>query len=312
MDVITLGESMVLFTPDSPGPLRFATNFNKKLGGAESNVAIALSRLGHQTGWISRLGSDEFGLYVRNFIRGEGVDTSRVIFDEQNQTAVFFKGLNPGQDPNVFYYRKHSAASQLSPENIDESYVSKAKYIHLTGITPALSPTCRETIYHVLDLAKKHKQTVVFDPNIRLKLWSKEEASDVLSDIAKQCHIVLPGIDEGQLLTGNDSPEEVANDLLQGDTHTVVVKLGEKGSFLATKDHQQYVPAVNVSHVVDTAGAGDGFAAGFMSGLLRGFDYLQSVELGNRIGAHALSVSGDVEGYPYWNKMNTNNQEVLR
>ncbi|SET16136.1 2-dehydro-3-deoxygluconokinase [Salinibacillus kushneri] len=312
MDVITIGESMVLFTPQSPGPLRFANTFEKKLGGAESNMAIALSRLGHQTGWISRLGDDEFGLYVRNIIRGEGVDTSRVIFDKSSQTAVFFKGMNPGGDPNIYYYRRKSAASNLSPDDIDEDYVAKAKYIHLTGITPALSLTCRNTIYHVLHVAKKNRQTVVFDPNIRLKLWSKQEAGHVLQDIAKQSDIVLSGIDEGQLLTGKDTPEDIANNLLQGKAHTVVIKLGDKGALLAKEGYQQYVPGMKVNHVVDTAGAGDGFAAGFLSGCLRGYDDIQSVELANQIGAHALSVSGDVEGYPYWSQLTSNGENILR
>src|SRR5699024_6951177 len=121
MDVITIGESMVLFTPQTPGPLRYTNSFQKTIGGAESNVAIALSRLGHQTGWISHLGNDEFGLFIRNFIRGEGVDTSAVRFKTDFPTAVFFKEPNLGQDPMVYYYRKGSAASKMTPKDLDEA-----------------------------------------------------------------------------------------------------------------------------------------------------------------------------------------------
>lgn len=314
MDLVTIGESMVLFTPTSSGPLRFSDRFNRTLGGAESNVAIALSRLGHKTGWISRLGNDEFGYYIRNFIRGEGVDTSNIIFDQENPTGLFFKEMNPGQDPSIYYYRKSSAASNLSPKDLNEEYISKARFIHLTGITPGLSESCKQAIYRIIELAKKNKQVVVFDPNIRLKLWSKKEAANVLADIARKCDIVLAGLDEGQTLTGKDTPEQISQSLLQGETKVVVVKIGEKGSYMATQNEQHYIPGVEVSKVIDTAGAGDGFAAGFLSGLIRGWDYRNSAELGNRVGAYALSVAGDVEGYPYWHQVNPLNSanKVLR
>lgn len=305
---------MVLFTPQSAGPLRFVSSFNKTLGGAESNVAIALARLGHQTGWISRLGNDEFGLYVRNYIRSEGVDTTAVDFDDSYPTSVFFKQTNTGQDPKVYYYRKGSAASRMRPDDLDEKYIAKAKFIHLTGITPALSESCKEVIYRVIELAKENGQTIVFDPNIRLKLWNKEEASRVLLDIATNCDIVLPGMEEGALLTGKRKPEEIAQSLLQGQTKIVVVKRGEKGAYFATKEDNGYVTGLHVPHVVDTAGAGDGFAAGFLSGLIRGWDYRQAVQLGNRVGAFALTVTGDVEGYPYWSQIDPENKdlEILR
>src|SRR5699024_1673197 len=126
-------------------------------------------------GWISRLGNDEFGLYIRNSIRGEGVDTSHVIFDSKKPTAVFFKEKQVNADSKIFYYRKDSAASMIRPSDIDELYVSKAKIFHLTGITPALSDTCYKTVFRAIELARKHGLTIVFDPNIRLKLWSKSK-----------------------------------------------------------------------------------------------------------------------------------------
>src|SRR5690625_3481726 len=228
MDVITVGETMVLFTPESSGPLRFANQFQKTIGGAESNVCIALSRLGHQTGWISSLGDDEFGLYIRNYIRGEGVDTSAVTFDKSHPTGVFFKEMNFGNDPAIYYYRSNSAASKMSTKMLDEAYISRAKFIHLTGITPALSLSCREMIYQMIDIAHKNNQTITFDPNIRLKLWDREEAKKTLLDVASKSHIVMPGIEEGELLTGESNPKEIAHSLLTGKTEVVVVKLGKQ------------------------------------------------------------------------------------
>jgi 2-dehydro-3-deoxygluconokinase len=314
MDVVTLGETMVLFVPTKVGPLRFTEQFEKTIGGAESNVAIALARLGHQVSWMSRLGNDEFGLFVRNFIRGEGVDTSQVLFDEDNPTAVFFKERQVMKEAKIYYYRKGSAASFMTPQDIDESVMSKAKFLHLTGITPALSPSCRETVYHAIQLAKRNNLTVVFDPNIRLKLWTKEQARDVLIDIASQCDIVMPGIEEGEILTGESTPEKISACLLENGASVVVVKLGERGAYYATPKKEEYIKGFPVHQVVDTIGAGDGFAAGFLSGLIRGCSYAEAVKLGNRIGAYALTVTGDVEGYPFWSQIapGKTKQEILR
>lgn len=311
MDVITLGESMVLFKPNSSGPLRYVSSYSQAVGGAETNLAIALTRLGHQVGWISKLGNDEFGLYVRNTIRGEGVDTSLVTFDDQAPTAVFFKERKLNQDPNIYYYRKNSAASLLSPEDLNEDYFKKAKYLHLTGITPALSENCKATVYEAIKLAKQHNQTIVFDPNIRLKLWSKEEAKMVLNDIAKQVDIVLPGIEEGELMTGHEEPEQIANTLLENGAKVVVVKLGEKGAYYATQEESAYVEGYQVNEIVDTVGAGDGFAAGFISGLLRNWSYPKAVKFGNRIGAFALTVEGDMEGYPFWHQVDPEQSQKI-
>jgi 2-dehydro-3-deoxygluconokinase len=303
MDVVTFGETMVLFTPVTVGPLRYASQFEKTIGGAESNVAIGLARLGHQVSWVSRLGDDEFGLYIRNFIRGEGVDTSHVVFDAKHPTAVFFKERQTAREPTVYYYRRGSAASCLQPEDVSEELIARAKFLHVTGITPALSPSCRDTVYQAIEKAKRHRVTVVFDPNIRLKLWTADEARDVLMDIAGQCDIVLPGWEEGRILTGEDAPEQIAERLLQNGAGAVVVKLGERGAYYAAVNDRAYVDGFPVRQIVDPIGAGDGFAAGFLSGLIRGWSYRDAVRLGNRVGAYALTVVGDVEGYPFWSQI---------
>lgn len=313
MDVITFGESMVQFNPAKTGPLRYVHQFDKTVGGAESNVAIALSRLGHQVKWVSRLGDDDFGLYIRNFIRGEGVDTSSVTFDPVYPTGIFFKERYNASDPKVYYYRSGSAASQLEQAQLKESDIIAARFLHITGITPALSPTCRELIYYAIEVAKKNNVMVVFDPNIRLKLWSENEAREVLMDIASKCDIVLPGIEEGRLLTNEITPEKIAERFIQNGAGTVVVKLGAQGAFCHSQDIKEYIEGFKIEHVVDTVGAGDGFAAGFISGLLRGWSYRDAVVLGNRVGASAVTVTGDVEGYPYWSKIAPDHsEEILR
>ncbi|PAV28328.1 2-dehydro-3-deoxygluconokinase [Virgibacillus profundi] len=311
MDVVTIGESMVLFTPDSVGSFIYTEKFNKTIGGAESNVAIALSRLGHEVGWVSRLGTDDFGLYVRNFIRGEGVDTSNVLFDNTLQTAVFFKERKDGEEPKVYYYRENSAISHMKPDDLNEDYIANAKYLHLTGITPALSESCKKMIYQSIHIAKKHNVKIIFDPNIRLKLWSKEEAREVINDIASLCDVVLPGIEEGKILTEEDEPDKIAKKLLQGQTCTVVIKLGKKGAYFATKSEDGYVDGQVVDNIVDPIGAGDGFAAGFISAMIREWPLRKSIDLANRVAAFALTVPGDAEGYPYWSQIESNSQDII-
>lgn len=304
MDVITIGESMILFTPSTNGPMRYKSNYLATIAGAESNVAIGLSRLGHKVGWISRLGNDEFGKKILSFLRGEGVDISQVILDPVNQTGLYFKEMISSNDVRVHYYRKNSAASLLKPTDLNEAYLSKAKYLHISGITPALSETCYEAIIKAIDVAKKNGVKVVFDPNLRRKLWSEKKAKKVLLEITKRSDIILPGIDEGKFLTGEGTPERIAKAFYEIGPSIVVLKLGEKGAYYYTEGENKFVPPYPVKQVVDPVGAGDGFAAGFLSGLLDGLILSKAVERGTVIGSMVTMVEGDVEGLPDRDQLN--------
>lgn len=303
MELLTFGEAMVLFNPETSGPLRYVNSFNKSIGGAESNVAIALSRLGHECGWVSKLGTDEFGRYIRNIIRSEGVDVSRVKFTNEASTAILFKERFGGENPNVYYYRKNSAATQLTIEDLDVEYIKQAKIIHITGITPALSQSLRDIVFKILNIAKENDITVSFDPNIRLKLWSFEEAKPILLDIAKLSDIVLPGISEGEMLLGTNDEKEIANRFMEMGCKIVAVKLGEDGCYVASKDGGNYIKGYKIKNPVDTVGAGDGFAAGFLSGILRNLSIEECGKFGNGVGAMATLVEGDMEGYPYLDQL---------
>jgi 2-dehydro-3-deoxygluconokinase len=298
MDVITFGESMVLFGPDSSGPLRYVQNFNKSIAGAESNVAIALAKLGHEVGWFSKLGNDEFGRYIQATIRGEGVDVSRVIFDPLRSTGILFKERFMHSNPNVYYYRKDSAASTLKPEELDEEYIKSAKILHITGITPALSEDCKNTLFKAIEIAKANNVLVSFDPNIRLKLWSCEEAIPVLLEIAKKSDIIFPGIDEGEMLLGLTNPCDIAEKFMDMGCSIVAVKLGKEGCYVTDKAEKLYINSYRLENPQDTVGAGDGFAAGFLSGMLCKVGLRECAEHANGVGAMAVLVKGDMEGYP--------------
>lgn len=297
-EMVTLGETMVLFTPKATGPLRYSPQFDRTAGGAESNVAIGLARLGHSTGWISRLGRDEFGKYVLSFIRGEGVDTSRVRFDPAAPTAVYFKERREEGESRVFYYRKGSAASRLCPDDLDRDYLASARVIHLTGITPALSESGHATVRQAMQIAREAGVAVSFDPNIRLKLWDAATARQVLLDLIPGVDLLYPGKEEAELLLGKATPEEHARQFLAMGVKQVVLKLGPAGCLVANSEGMQRVDGYPVRRVVDPIGAGDGFAAGYLAGWLNGWDPVRCARVANTCGALATQVTGDIEGLP--------------
>ena len=298
MDVVGIGESMILFTPESMGLMRYARNFSSKVAGAETNTLIGLSRLGHSTGWISRVGKDEFGAALLAAVRGEGINVDLVSVDCEAPTGIYFKELVNEAVTRIYYYRKQSAASRLSLDDLQEDYIRRAKYLYLTGITPALSESCEKAVFKSIELAKKNNVKIVFDPNLRRKLWDDAKARQTLLAIASQADIVLPGISEGQFLFHKDGYEDIAEGFLHLGASTVVVKLGEKGAYFSTRHKAGLVAGYHVKQVIDPVGAGDGFAAGFLSGLLNGLTIEEAVKRGNAVGAIVTTVNGDIEGLP--------------
>src|SRR6202165_4101008 len=167
LDVVTLGESMVLLLAEQSGPMREASTFSRHIAGAESNLAIGLCRLGHSAGWMSRVGDDEFGRAVVFRVRGEGVDTSHVLCEPHAPTGLVVRELREAELIYLLYYRLCSAASCMSASDLDPAYLADARFLHLTGITPALSASCRETVFAAAELARAAGVTVVLDPNYR-------------------------------------------------------------------------------------------------------------------------------------------------
>jgi 2-dehydro-3-deoxygluconokinase len=298
MDVVSIGETMVLFTPETTGQMRYAKQFSSRIAGAETNTLIGLAKLGHQTGWISRVGKDEFGCAILSFVRGEGIDVSRVKQSAETSTGIFFKEIVNEKNVRIHYYRKHSAASLLAPQDIDEDYIAQSKYLYITGITPALSKSCRDMIFYAMDVAKKNGVQIVFDPNVRRKLWDDALARKTLLKIAEQSDIILPGISEGEFLFNVNDQKEIAQLFHQLGAKVVVVKLGEKGAFYSTDHESGHIQAVRIEQVVDPVGAGDGFAAGLLSGLLDNLQMKQAVARACAVGAMVTTVHGDVEGLP--------------
>jgi 2-dehydro-3-deoxygluconokinase len=291
---------MVLFDPIMDGPFRYVDQFRKRIGGAESNVAIGLSRLGHNVSWMSKLGNDELGRYVLSFVRGEGVDTSRVLFSGDAPTGVYIKERVREGQTQVYYYRKGSAASQLTVDDIDWDHVKQAKILHLTGITSFLSDNCWEVVQKFIAFAKQEGIMITFDPNIRTKLWGNhDEAKRRLLQLSEQSDVLLAGLDEAQMLLGIDDHNEILDYFLDKDVTSVILKDGANGISYASKSGERgFVPSYKVDRVVDPVGAGDGFAVGILSSLIDGKSLEEAVQIGAVIGAMVVSTYGDIEGLP--------------
>lgn len=296
--VVTLGEAMVLFWPADAATLEAATRFERSFGGAEANFAIALTRLGHRTRWISRLGDDAFGRYIRRELLREGVCVDAQA-DSAAATAVFFKERVSSGPRKVYYYRQESAASRLRAQDITPRQFAGVRALHITGITPALSPECAGAVERAIDLARSVGALVAYDPNVRLQLWrNRATCVATLRRLVSMADLVLLGHEDGAVLYGDLGPREIMDAVRSDGCSAVVVKLGERGAIATDGVETVQAAAWPIAKVVDTVGAGDGFDAGYLAGWLRGFPVRQCLDLAARVGAGAVAAAGDWEGYP--------------
>lgn len=302
--ILSFGEAMALFVADAPGPLAEVDGYHRRLAGADNNVAIGLARLGFPVRWLSRVGTDSLGRYVRQTLEAEQVDCRHLIDDPAHSTGLMFKARAlDGADPVVEYYRRASAASHMSPSDANQAVFQGIRHLHATGITPALSAGCRELAAHLMNEARQQGASISFDPNLRPSLWQSEDAMrETLNALAVKADWVMPGLAEGRLLTRREAPADIAAFYLDQGVRAVIIKLGPEGSYYQGvqdgAEEQFTVPGFKVENVIDTVGAGDAFAVGVISGFLDGLPARAAVRRGNLLGAQAVQVLGDMEGLP--------------
>jgi len=297
--IVTIGEAMMVFNGPADAPISVGGSVATTFAGAEANVAIGLARLGHAVRYLSVLGDDLFGRAIAKGLRGEGVDISAVKFSAEHPTGVMFKNRWPGNEPEVLYYRRHSAFAQADAGTFDAALWRDARVIYLTGITPALSAGCLALMREVLTDAKARGIAVWLDPNFRRKLWSAEAFAETIGGMLPLVDTVLPGLTEGWLLTGKSEPAEIACVLMGMGAKNVVLKAGEQGAMVYTKEGLAAVGRIWASgRVVDSIGAGDGFAAGYLSGFLDGMSASDSLTRAQGVAAMVCRTHGDWEGLP--------------
>jgi 2-dehydro-3-deoxygluconokinase len=302
VDLLTLGESMVSLR--SAGPLSAGGALTMHVAGAESNVAVGVARLGHSAVWAGVVGADPHGDFILRQLRAEGVGLQHRE-DAARRTGVMFLEQRTADITRAFYYRSGSAGSTLSPEDVDRVLQPGIRILHLTGITAALSPESRKAVEYAAERAAAEGMVVSLDVNYRSKLWSRAEARQVLTPLARHATILVASDDELGLVAAvpaatrdPDAAEAaMAAELLGRGVSEVVVKRGAAGAGVHTADGRWEAPAVPVTSI-DTVGAGDAFTAGYLSALLDGADVPGRLQRGALLGAFAVSTAGDWEGLP--------------
>ncbi|HET9082845.1 MAG TPA: sugar kinase [Candidatus Limnocylindrales bacterium] len=304
-EVVTLGECLASFVASDPGPLAEARAFVRHIAGAEANVAVGLARLGHAVAYIGRVGGDGFGSAIVRALRGEGVDTRHLAIDDAARTGVMFRERRVLGAMDVVYHRAGSAGSRLNGEDVDRAVVDGvfdgARWLHLTGITPALSGSARAATMRALAAGRHAGATISFDINLRRRLWSDDEAAPVIRDLASRVDVVLGSVDELALVADVDpetAPEDLVETVAALGPAIVVAKLGRDGALGREGEQSVAEPGIAVPQVVDPVGAGDAFSAGFIAGRLDGVDLGTALRMGNACGALAVAASGDQSGLP--------------
>ncbi|WP_414168107.1 sugar kinase [Streptoverticillium reticulum] len=311
-DVVCLGESLVAFRPVRPGPLADVPAFERGIGGAESNVACALARCGHRTRWIGRVGTDGFGTHLVDAIAAHGVDVSAVQRDPDRPTGIYFRTAgerattpavdrSPSAPPSaplseplseVAYYRAGSAASAMSPALVPREAAWSGRILHLTGITAALSAECRDLLRH-LTAPVPGRPLLSFDVNYRAALWrNSPDGPSALKDLARRCDLVFVGEDEAEAAWGLRGAAAVRAAL--PEPGLLVVKHGAQGATAIARDGEALTIPAPAVDVVAPVGAGDAFAAGFLSATLRGLPLPARLRHGHLTAAAALTVPGDL------------------
>jgi len=298
LDVLTLGEAMGALQSERTGPMRLGGSMRLAVAGAESTVAIGVTRLGGTARWIGVVGADEVGELVRRTLAAEGVETDGVVVDPQRPTGLMLKERRTAAVTRVQYYRRHGAGAALAPEHVSAEDVAGARWLHLTGITPALSASARDAVQHAAELAAAGSTRLCVDLNYRSALWSADEAAPVLTELVKRADLVLATLDEAALVTrAATTPDAAAQALATLGPATVVVKCGADGAVAWHEGALIDVPAVRTT-VVDPVGAGDAFAAGLLADLSRDRPVEEALRTAADVAAVDVSCPGDWEGLP--------------
>ena len=300
--VVTAGETMVLVVPTAPGRLRHAGAVTLSIGGAESNVAIGLSRLGVPASWVSALGEDELGELVLHRVRAEGVDTSAVRRVPDRPTGLYLREEVAGA-LRVYYYRRGSAASTLVPGAFDPAVLEGAAFLHLTGITGALSRECAEFLTWAARTAREAGVRVSYDVNYRSRLWEPAAARAATEALLPHVDVLLVGDEEARALWGWDD-EACLERLAGAGTGDVVLKLGARGC-AAVLDGERLTSPGFPARQLDPIGAGDAFAAGYLAATLWGLDPADRLRTANAMGAFCVQNPGDYEGLPSRRELTT-------
>jgi 2-dehydro-3-deoxygluconokinase len=293
IDILAIGEPMVEFNQTGGENSR---NYLQGFGGDTSNFAIAAARQGAKVGYISALGDDPYGKSLRDLWDVEGVNHRHVTMDPTAFTAIYF--VTHGKSGHEFsFFRTGSAASKMAPRDIPKDAIRAAKVIHLSGISLAISSSACDACYEAIAVAKDAGVKVSFDTNLRLRLWPKDRARAVMSDIIGLSDICLPSYDDIVAITGITEPDKLVDFCLQRGAKLVALKLGAEGSLVADATHRMRI-APFPCKPVDATGAGDTFGGSFVARLIAGDDMAAAARYAGAAAALSTEGYGAVEPIP--------------
>jgi 2-dehydro-3-deoxygluconokinase len=281
--IVCLGEPLFEFNQVKGEPY-----YRPGHGGDTSNCAIAAARQGASVGYFTAIGVDEFGNSFMELWEREGVDTSRVTRNPNAHTGVYFV-THKDEGHSFSYLRKGSAASLMSPADVPEDYIARARILHVSGISQAISETACDAVFRAIEIARENEVQVSYDTNLRLRLWPLERARAVIHRAVAVSHILLPGLEDAVALSGRSDPEAILDFYLGLGPSIVALTLGLEGVFVATPTGRRRIPARRVE-TVDATGAGDAFDGAFLARLVEVGDPFEAAEYANA--AAALSTLG--------------------
>jgi sugar/nucleoside kinase (ribokinase family) len=296
--VLTFGEALVGYGTVEDN-LRTATRFTRFPGGAELNVAVGLTRLAVRTTWASVLGEDPHGDYLADAVDQLGI--TPLVRRAAGPTSLKFKAGGADGDPEVLQVRHETAFAQHTDVLLTADVLAfdGIDHLHLTGIVLGISPAARAAALTLLDTALNAGLSVSFDPNLRLNLWpDQQEMRGMINAVAARATVVMPGLAEGRLLTGANEPDDIAQFYLRRGADHVVIKLGAAGARGWTADGETAHSRSFTVTPIDTVGAGDGFAAGYLAGLLAGAGLQQRLDQAAAVGALVTTRRGDLAAMP--------------
>lgn len=294
-EIVAFGEALLRLSTQSGERLETATELDVHVAGAESNVAVTVSRLGGDAVWMSKVPESPLGRRVQSELARHGV-TPKVALASDGRQGVYF--LEPGQRPRdttVLYDRDDAAITDVSPDEFDDEAIANADVFFTTGITPALSESARETAETLLSSAVQHGTTVAFDLNYRRKLWAPTQAATVLSDLLPMVDLLFAPVRDLETIFGIDEdPEQAAKTIYQRfDCETVVVTLGADGALAYTGEAVQTRPAIQ-TNTRDPVGTGDAFVGGYLIQFLQGQTVGRALEYGAATAALKRTIAGDL------------------
>jgi 2-dehydro-3-deoxygluconokinase len=282
-DLLAIGEALVeLNQPKEGAP------FVQGFGGDTSNAMIAAARLRADAAYFTAVGADRFGQALTELWLNEGVDASRIVVNGAAHTGLYFVTHGP-QGHEFSYMRAGSAASRISESDLPDGRIRATKILHVSGISQAISSSAADAVFAAIDIARDAKRLVSYDPNFRLKLWPLRRARAIIHEAMRLCDIALPGLDDGQALTGRTEADAIVDFYLRLGAPVVVLKLGKEGAIAATLKRRERIAGYSVA-AVDATGAGDCFDGAFLAEYVQRGDPFTAARFANV--AAALSTLG--------------------